>query len=220
METSPRYSYEYGANGAAAVVEDHHLGRKMRTEYDLAERPMQSTLSDAEGNILYRATLTYDGQNRLESFRERAGEEAHRTEFHYDKDGRVTQMDYDTDKGKVEYSYDSLGRIATRKVTNGTSAYETAYTFVEGASEYGENATTPLIASMEQGEGENAMHFSYSYDSRGNIVSETRNGVCTTYSYDALGQLIRVNDPNDATAGESGTTWVYNYDRGGNILSK
>ena len=220
VETSPRYSYEYGANGAAAVVEDHHLGRTMRTEYDLAERPMQSTLSDAEGNILYRATLTYDGQNRLESFRERAGEEAHRTEFHYDKDSRVTQMDYDTDKGKVEYSYDSLGRIATRKVTNGTSAYETAYTFVEGASEYGENATTPLVASIEQGEGENAMHFSYSYDSRGNIVSETRNGVCTTYSYDALGQLIRVNDPNDATAGESGTTWVYNYDRGGNILSK
>ena len=220
VETSPRYSYEYGANGAAAVVEDHHLGRTMRTEYDLAERPMQSTLSDAEGNILYRATLTYDGQNRLESFRERAGEEAHRTEFHYDKDSRVTQMDYDTDKGKVEYSYDSLGRIATRKVTNGTSAYETAYTFVEGASEYGENATTPLVASIEQGEGENAMHFSYSYDSRGNIVSETRNGVCTTYSYDALGQLIRANDPNDATAGESGTTWVYNYDRGGNILSK
>ena len=105
---------------------------------------MQSTLSDAEGNILYRATLTYDGQNRLESFRERAGEETHRTEFHYDKDSRVTQMDYDTDKGKVEYSYDSLGRIVTRKVTNGTSAYETAYTFVEGASEYGENATTPL----------------------------------------------------------------------------
>ena len=35
-----------------------------------------------------------------------------------------------------------------------------------------------------------------------------------------LGQLIRVNDPNDPTAGEGGTTWLYNYDRGGNILSK
>ena len=40
------------------------------------------------------------------------------------------------------------------------------------------------------------------------------------YTYDALGQLIRVNDPNDPTAGTSGTTWVYSYDRGGNILSK
>ena len=64
------------------------------------------------------------------------------------------------------------------------------------------------------------MNFAYAYDSRGNITSETRNGKVTTYTYDALGQLIRVNDPHDTTAGASGTTWVYNYDRGGNILSK
>lgn len=42
----------------------------------------------------------------------------------------------------------------------------------------------------------------------------------TTYEYDALGQLIRVNDPNDTTVGNTGTTWIYAYDRGGNILSK
>ena len=64
------------------------------------------------------------------------------------------------------------------------------------------------------------MNFAYAYDSRGNITSETRNGKATTYTYDALGQLIRVNDPHDTTAGASGTTWVYNYDRGGNITSK
>ena len=29
-----------------------------------------------------------------------------------------------------------------------------------------------------------------------------------------------MNDPHDTTAGASGTTWVYTYDRGGNILSK
>ena len=44
--------------------------------------------------------------------------------------------------------------------------------------------------------------------------------VLMVYTYDALGQLIRANDPNDPTAGESGTTWLYTYDRGGNILSK
>ena len=64
------------------------------------------------------------------------------------------------------------------------------------------------------------MNFAYEYDSRGNIVQENRNGKVTTYTYDALGQLIRVNDPDDPTAGEGGTTWVYEYDRGGNILSK
>ena len=54
---------------------------------------------------------------------------------------------------------------------------------------------------------------SYAYDNVGNIVSAARNGVTTTYAYDALGQLIRVNDPNDGT-------WTYEYDCGGNILNK
>ena len=40
------------------------------------------------------------------------------------------------------------------------------------------------------------------------------------HEYDALGQLVRVNDPNDMSSGATGTTWVYTYDRGGNILSK
>ena len=219
-ETAPRYAYEYGANGAAAVVHDNHLHRTMQTEYDLAERPMQSTLRDEDGNVLYRATLTYDAQNRLQTFHERTGDTYHKTAFTYDKDSRVTQMDYDTDKGKVEYTYDTLGRVSSRKVTNGENAYETAYTFVKGADTYGDSATTPLIASIRQGEGDSAMNFAYEYDSRGNIVQENRNGKVTTYTYDALGQLIRVNDPNDPTAGEGGTTWLYNYDRGGNILSK
>ena len=58
------------------------------------------------------------------------------------------------------------------------------------------------------------MNFTYTYDSRGNITSETRNGLTSTYEYDALGQLVRVNDPHE------NATWVYEYDLGGNILSK
>ena len=159
----------------------------MQTEYDLAERPMQSTLRDEDGNVLYRATLTYDAQNRLQTFHERTGDTYHKTAFTYDKDSRVTQMDYDTDRGKVEYTYDTLGRVSSRKVTGGETAYETAYTFVKGADAYGGNATTPLIASIRQGEGDSAMNFAYEYDSRGNITSEARNGKVTTYTYDALG---------------------------------
>ena len=65
------------------------------------------------------------------------------------------------------------------------------------------------------------MNFAYTYDNRGNIISETRNGVITTYEYDELGQLIRVNDPNDPSADSvHGTTWIITYDRGGNILQK
>ena len=61
---------------------------------------------------------------------------------------------------------------------------------------------------------QNGISFEYEYDSRGNIVSEKRGNLTTTYAYDALRQLIRVNDPHE------NATWVYNYDRGGNILSK
>ena len=60
---------------------------------------------------------------------------------------------------------------------------------------HGTNATTPLVASITQGSGTNAFNLAYTYDDRGNITSETRNGNTTTYEYDALGQLVRVNDP-------------------------
>ena len=49
-----------------------------------------------------------------------------------------------------------------------------------------------------------------------NCISTTN----ISYAYDALGQLIRVNDETDTTSGAAGTTWTYEYDRGGNIISK
>ena len=61
----------------------------------------------------------------------------------------------------------------------------------------------------------------YTYTNTGNISKVIRNGVATTYTYDKLGQLTRVNDPSEtSTDAPEGTTWVYTYDRGGNILNK
>ena len=42
----------------------------------------------------------------------------------------------------------------------------------------------------------------------------------TKYTYDKIGRLTRVNDQTDTTAGTNGTTWVFTYDLGGNILTK
>ncbi|MCQ2457600.1 MAG: hypothetical protein MJ142_02585 [Clostridia bacterium] len=42
----------------------------------------------------------------------------------------------------------------------------------------------------------------------------------TKYTYDKIGRLTRVNDQTDTTADATGTTWVYTYDLGGNILTK
>ncbi len=221
-ETADRYTYEYGANGQAARVHDNNLNRTYETEYDLSDRPCRGTLRDTDGTAIYRTTLEYTRHSNLNRFREELSDgwtkDTYETSYAYDIDNRVTEMQFDDSAHKVAYTYDELGRINARTLTNGTASYLTTYTFVTGG--YGTNSTTPLVSGITQGSGENAMNFAYAYDSRGNITSETRNGKVITYTYDALGQLIRVNDPNDPTAGSAGTTWVYNYDCGGNITSK
>jgi len=214
-DESPRFSYEYDSKGRAAFVKDSTDGSTIHTGYDQTDRPNETEQRDGDGNLKYRTLIEYDKKNRVKAFNEATDDANFKTEYTYDADNRVTKVRYNSsDTSKVDYIYDKLNRITSRTVTNGTSAYATQYAYAPGAVVYGENATTPLVSSITQGEGENAMNFAYIYDNRGNITSETRNGLTTTYVYDALGQLIRVNDPHE------NATWVYAYDRGGNILNK
>ena len=214
-DESPRFTYEYDSKGRAAFVKDATDGGTIRTGYDQTDRPNETEQRDGEGNLKYRTLVEYDKKNRVKAFNEATADQNYKTEYTYDADNRVTKVRYNSnDTSKVDYVYDKLNRITSRTVTNGASSYATQFAYVPGATAYGENATTPLVSSITQGEGENAMNFAYTYDNRGNITSEPRNGLTTTYVYDALGQLIRVNDPHE------NATWVYAYDRGGNILNK
>ena len=214
-DESPRFSYEYDSKGRAAFVKDSTDGSTVRTGYDQTDRPNEAEQRDGEGSLKYRTLIEYDKKNRVKAFNEATADQSFKTEYTYDADNRVTKVRYNSsDTSKVDYVYDKLNRITSRTVTNGTSSYATQYAYAPGATAYGENATTPLVSSITQGEGENAMNFAYTYDNRGNITSETCNGLTTTYVYDALGQLIRVNDPHE------NATWVYTYDCGGNILNK
>ena len=207
-EATPRYTYAYGSNGRAAEVRDANLNRIARTEFDLSERPCQVETRDGGENLIYRTKLKYDKYSNLEAFSETLPAEEHATGYAYDRDNRITKITYDGEANAVEYTYDALGRITGRAAKVGENSYSTVYSYVSGG--HGANSTTSLVAGITQPN----MNFAYAYDTRGNIVSETRNGLVTTYVYDALGQLIRVNDPHEST------TWVYNYDRGGNITSK
>lgn len=210
-ESTERYTYQYSANGQAGEVKDVNLGRTTRTDYDLAERPCQVEVrNDSDGSLMHRTRLKYDKLGNLERFAENVGTETHETAYTYDKDNRVTALTYDGDTQKVSYGYDELGRVTTRTAECGadTGKLTSSYSYVDGG--FGTNSTTPLVKKITQ----NGISFEYEYDSRGNIVSEKRGNLTTTYAYDALGQLIRVNDPHE------NATWVYSYDRGGNILSK
>ena len=220
-EIDPQYEFVYDARGIASVIKDNVLMTETRVTSDLADRPSEIETKDENGNLLHKSQLNYDGKNRVKEFVDILPDSTHKTAYTYDADNRTTEVKYDnSDTHKVNYSYDQLNRITAKSNTNGVP-YTTTYGFVDGdTANYGANATTSLIASITQGSGANAMNFAYTYDSRGNITSETRNGVMVTYEYDELNQLIRINDPNDITADETGTTWIYTYDKGGNILHK
>ena len=219
-ETNARYTYDYGANGAVARVKDHNLNQTKQVEYDLAERPCQATIIQHDtqngDSIAYRTTPKYDDRSRLERFSEQVPGGSHTTAYTYDKDNRTTQLLYDGTP-KVEYTYDALGRIQTRKATN-SNVHKVDYVYVAGDTTlYGTGATTPLISQIKEND---TVAYQYTYDVRGNILTETHGGKTRSYVYDAIGQLVRVNDPWDTESGSTGTTWVYEYDRGGNILNK
>ena len=207
-DTAPRYEYAYNARGGVAWVRNNRLNTIARSDYDFGGRPRSMVTQDASGANVYTARVDYDTCGRLARFAEQVGASraAYETTFGYDREDRPTALNYGSSASKTENAYDGLGRLSTRKVYVNGSAYTTAYAYAPGAES---GQTTALVQEITQ-PGEN---HSYAYDNVGNIVSAARNGVTTTYAYDALGQLIRVNDPNDGT-------WTYEYDCGGNILNK
>ena len=168
------------------------------------------------GQHLYTGDVTYDVlHGNLSAFTERVGStyKKYATTFGYDAENRPTALNYGSTQDQSTVSYDGLGRVSAKGIKANGHTYSTAFSFVPGAAA---GKTTGLISAISQA-GEN---FAYTYDDVGNIASVTHNGKVTAYSYDPLGQLIRVNDQDDLTSGTSGTTWTYEYDQGGNILSK
>ncbi len=215
-QTSDAYSYEYGANGQVMRLVDNVLNRRVMSEYDTANRPMKVIHMEGPNTHLYTGQVEYDEYNNLKSFKEQVGtaRTAYQTDFTYDNENKPTLMTFGDASNKVAYAYDAIGRMSSRTVTAAGHSYATTFSYLAGSN--GSGNTTPLVASMTQS-GETC---SYTYDDVGNIASVTQNGKTTAYTYDALGQLIRVDDENDPTSGTAGTTWTYEYDRGGNILEK
>ena len=209
------YTYEYGANGQVAQMKDNFLHRVSKSEYDTANRPMRITHTVGDSH-LYTGEVEYDEYNRLALFKEQVGvwRTPYQSSFEYNKDNKPTKVAFGDENHKVTYQYDGIGRMTSRSLTVGGNASTTSYGYLAGSC--GQGNTTGMISYLAQPHES----FSYTYDDVGNIASVTQNGKLTAYTYDKLGQLIRVNDQNDLTSDAAGTTWTYEYDRGGNILNK
>lgn len=114
----------------------------------------------------------------------------------------------------VTYNYDSIGRL-TGKDFSGSYEYGLNFIYKSGAN----NSSTNLVRSLHYGPEEDDCYH-YTYDENGNILTifaefdEGEDPPLLRYYYDELNQLIRENNQN------LNRTIVYNYDDGGNILSK
>ena len=87
--------------------------------------------------------------------------------------------------------------------------FSVSYSYASKASQY---YTTDQVIS-ESFSGGSA--FTYGYDALGNLISVNENGIQKlNYTYDALSQLVREDNYY------SGKTYIWTYDKGGNILTK
>lgn len=210
---TPRFTYNYGANGQVTYVRDNELNRTVWMEYDTSERPtymhlLENATNASIGTPRYVSTTGYDEYGHVASFKEKVNNSAnYETAYAYNIENQPTQLRFGADNRKLTYTYDPIGRLYKR-VAVGVANYTTQYAYF-GPDPEDTILTTPLVTSITQ----NGQNFSYAYDNVGNIASETRNGLTTTYEYDNLGQLTRVNDPH------ANKSMVYTYDCGGNMTS-
>lgn len=119
----------------------------------------------------------------------------------------------------VEYTYDELERLTSETVTVGDTVSVTTYTYDANSNRLSTNkdgvVTNYTYNSLNQ--ITQAGDISYTWDTAGNLVSQSSNGVTiATYTYDCYNRLISAtNNSIDGTITES-----YTYDYLGNRTSK
>src|SRR5262249_27465075 len=144
--------------------------------------------------------------------------------FSYDAANNRTQVN-DSQSGVTTSVYDALGRLTSRKFSNGTTnlridpgwtnrdqlASLKRYTDLAGANLVGMSSYTydgaMRVSNITHTYANNNVlaSYAYGYDQASRLTSETVNGSQTTYGYDNTDQLTTVN----------GTT-TYSYDLNGN----
>ena len=111
--------------------------------------------------------------------------------------------------GQYAYTYDGLKRLTTRSLSlNGNGFLTKGYTYVPGA---GTNSTTMLVGGLTNQKGNTTLNsYTYTYDNVGNITA-IGGTTPASYTYDSHGQML--------TETVNGVTYTYTYDTYGNIRS-
>ncbi len=223
---STRYEYDDAGNIIKTVDKN---GNPTFFEYDSENRKIKETDAlgyaktwkyDETGNVIEfvdkngaKTTYTYDAMNRKTGETDPLG---YTTTYKYDAEGHLVEIT--NPRGyTTTISYDPLGREVNRTDPLGyttTKEYDNYSRLIKEVSKDGAVTTyTYDVKDRLVSKTDVTGTTTYTYDGRGNRISETNPlGYTTTYTYDALGRRTSVTTP-------MGYTTTYNYDAMGRLVS-
>ena len=158
-------------------------------------------VGDSNGN---RYSYDYNQNSNVGVFSEMIGTKSFTTTY-TSEDGKPLSV-VANNGSSTTYDYDALGRLLMKTLATGSSTFSTSYAYLAGL----QGSTTNRIESIAN----NGAAITYEYDANGNITLITDSENSFEYFYNELNELVRENNERDIA------TFVYNYDLGGNILSK
>ena len=214
-----------GMLGEVLLDEWHYdpAGGKGQLDYVLRKRGP----SAAAAVEVWREKYLYEATTRrlAETDTTMEGEAMWRTQFGYDGNGRETLRTYPQGLA-VRSSYTDYGQL--REISNQTSG--ALYWRAEGADSWGQvtsetfgNGIVGSHQSMDSSgqsrrlrwtlAGSVVAELTYSYDTLGNLKSQSRGGITESFSYDARQRLV-------GSSLSSGGSTAFGYDAAGNLLKK
>lgn len=184
------YKYQYDENGTL-VYESFDTEAKVK---EGAEHYVYTY--DSQGRLLTSRTESYYNGMTFE-------------EYTYDAEGNISTYLTGDDQYQVfyKYTYDAEGKMLVEDLDNGRKVYNYEY-----------NDAGQLVHEYEAPLTELSYQCFYTYDAKGNLLSERFGDdyygySTTTYTYDEHDNLLTVSYDDELAA-----SYTYEYDAAGNII--
>ena len=218
-DSSKTQTIVYTSEGNVYSITDAVSGIRYLFEYDSLGRLIRGRqVKTGDGSVILETENRYDGYGRAVGSESVLGSEELSYGITYETGSdRVSGIDLPDVAGSasIGYTYDGFDRRTGKTITLPSNSLTETYGYY-GYYYYGAGRTTPLVSTVTlKKDGTTTTAYSYIYDQTGNITEIWEgSNLVSSYEYDSLGQLTR---ENDAAAGK---TWIYTYDKSGNLVCK